>query len=141
MDFESMDNNTYKGRIRFEKIGAAKFVGHLDTMRYFQKAIRRAEIPVAYSKDGFARGSVVAGAGEFNSLIDFVDGKIEEAGKEILKGRIDIEPYRENDTHTGCSFCDYREICKFESGHFGTDWKESPGLEKKEMEDVIYGRN
>ena len=24
-----------------------KFVGHLDTMRYFQKALRRAEIPVA----------------------------------------------------------------------------------------------
>ena len=26
-----------------------KFVGHLDTMRYFQKAIRRAELPVAFS--------------------------------------------------------------------------------------------
>lgn len=25
-----------------------KFVGHLDTMRYFQKAIRRAELPVAF---------------------------------------------------------------------------------------------
>ena len=26
-----------------------KFVGHLDTMRYFQKAIRRAELPIAFS--------------------------------------------------------------------------------------------
>ena len=26
-----------------------KFVGHLDTMRYFQKAIRRAELPVTFS--------------------------------------------------------------------------------------------
>ena len=26
-----------------------KFVGHLDTMRYFQKALRRAELPVAFS--------------------------------------------------------------------------------------------
>ena len=26
-----------------------KFVGHLDTMRYFQKAIRRANLPVAFS--------------------------------------------------------------------------------------------
>ena len=30
-----------------------KFIGHLDTMRFFQKAIRRADIPVAYS-EGFS---------------------------------------------------------------------------------------
>ena len=30
-----------------------KFVGHLDVMRYFQKAIRRAELPIAYS-EGFS---------------------------------------------------------------------------------------
>ena len=38
-----------KVRIKFEKCGPVKFVGHLDTMRYFQKAIRRAGIPVAFS--------------------------------------------------------------------------------------------
>lgn len=27
-----------------------KFIGHLDIMRYFQKAMRRAEIPIAYSQ-------------------------------------------------------------------------------------------
>ena len=26
-----------------------KFIGHLDIMRYFQKAIRRANIPIAFS--------------------------------------------------------------------------------------------
>ena len=31
-----------KVRIKFSKEGPVKFVGHLDTMRYFQKAIRRA---------------------------------------------------------------------------------------------------
>lgn len=39
-------------RIRFAKYGALKFIGHLDVMRYFQKAIRRAELPVIYS-EGF----------------------------------------------------------------------------------------
>ncbi len=29
-----------KVRIKFAKTGHMKFVGHLDTMRYFQKAIR-----------------------------------------------------------------------------------------------------
>lgn len=38
-----------KVRIKFEKMGAMKFIGHLDTMRYFQKAIRRAGLPIAYS--------------------------------------------------------------------------------------------
>lgn len=38
-----------KVRIKFRKNGVMKFVGHLDIMRYFQKAIRRAEIPAAYS--------------------------------------------------------------------------------------------
>lgn len=38
-----------KVRIKFTKTGVMKFVGHLDTMRYFQKAIRRAELPVAFS--------------------------------------------------------------------------------------------
>ena len=38
-----------KIRIKFTKEGPVKFVGHLDTMRYFQKAIRRAGLPVAFS--------------------------------------------------------------------------------------------
>lgn len=39
-----------KIRIRFSKHGSVRFIGHLDIMRYFQKAIRRADIPVAYSQ-------------------------------------------------------------------------------------------
>lgn len=38
-----------KARIKFRKYGVMKFIGHLDVMRYFQKAIRRAEIPIAFS--------------------------------------------------------------------------------------------
>lgn len=39
-----------KVRIKFRKEGAMIFIGHLDVMRYFQKAIRRAGIDIAYSK-------------------------------------------------------------------------------------------
>lgn len=38
-----------KARIKFRKYGVMKFIGHLDIMRYFQKAIRRAEIPIAFT--------------------------------------------------------------------------------------------
>lgn len=36
-------------RIKFTKNGCLKFIGHLDVMRYFQKAMRRAKIDIAYS--------------------------------------------------------------------------------------------
>ena len=42
-----------KIRIKFAKYGAMKFLGHLDVMRFFQKAIRRAEIDIRYS-EGFS---------------------------------------------------------------------------------------
>ncbi len=42
-----------KARIKFKKNGTMKFIGHLDVMRYFQKAMRRAEIPIAFTK-GFS---------------------------------------------------------------------------------------
>lgn len=38
-----------KLRVKFRKHGAIRFIGHLDVMRFFQKAIRRARIDVAYS--------------------------------------------------------------------------------------------
>ncbi len=38
-----------KARIKFRKTGVMKFIGHLDVMRYFQKAMRRAEIPIAFT--------------------------------------------------------------------------------------------
>lgn len=42
-----------KLRIKFRKYGPIRFIGHLDVMRFFQKAIRRAGIDVAYT-EGFS---------------------------------------------------------------------------------------
>lgn len=42
-----------KARLKFSKVGSMRFIGHLDVMRYFQKAFRRAGIPVLYSQ-GFS---------------------------------------------------------------------------------------
>lgn len=38
-----------KVRIKFRKYGVMKFIGHLDVMRFFQKAMRRADIPIAFT--------------------------------------------------------------------------------------------
>lgn len=37
-------------RIKFEKFSRARFIGHLDLMRYFQKALRRADLPLEFTK-------------------------------------------------------------------------------------------
>ncbi len=39
-----------KLRMKFSKHGPIRFLGHLDVMRYVQKAIRRAEIDIKYSE-------------------------------------------------------------------------------------------
>ncbi|MGN1313584.1 MAG: TIGR03936 family radical SAM-associated protein [Lachnospiraceae bacterium] len=46
-------------RIKFSKHGVVKFIGHLDIMRYFQKAIRRTEIDIAYS-EGFSPHQIMS---------------------------------------------------------------------------------
>lgn len=38
-----------KARIKFRKYGAMKYIGHLDVMRYFQKVMRRGNIPIAFT--------------------------------------------------------------------------------------------
>ena len=86
-----------KVRIRFSKYGALRFIGHLDVMRYFQKAIRRADIPIAYS-EGFSPHQIMSFAAPLSvghtSEGEYLDIEIvsEPASvpeeKEVLKERL-----------------------------------------------------
>lgn len=48
-----------KVRIKFEKSGIMRFIGHLDMMRYFQKAFRRSGIDIQYSQ-GFSPHQLIS---------------------------------------------------------------------------------
>ena len=48
-----------KIRVKFKRWGVMKFIGHLDLMRYFQKAVRRAEIDICYS-EGFSPHQIMS---------------------------------------------------------------------------------
>lgn len=48
-----------KIRIKFTKTGSLRFIGHLDVMRYFQKAFRRAKVDIAYSQ-GFSPHQILS---------------------------------------------------------------------------------
>lgn len=69
-----------KARIKFQKTGPIRFVGHLDLMRTLQKAIRRAGIPIAYSQ-GFNPHQIMSIAAPLavgvESLCDYMDIELE----------------------------------------------------------------
>ena len=48
-----------KVRVKFSKTGLMKYIGHLDIMRFFQKAVRRAGIDIRYS-EGFSPHQVMS---------------------------------------------------------------------------------
>ncbi|MEE3467389.1 MAG: TIGR03936 family radical SAM-associated protein [Eubacterium sp.] len=78
-------NERYKTRMRFTKTGAVRFIGHLDLMRFFQKAIRRAGLDVAYSQGysphqlmGFASPLGVGATTDGDYIdVEFVPGSAE----------------------------------------------------------------
>ena len=84
-----------KVRIKFAKEGMMKFIGHLDIMRYFQKAIRRAELPIAYS-GGFSPHMILSFAAPLGvgitSLGEYFDMELtEELPTEEIRSRLDRE--------------------------------------------------
>ena len=79
-----------KARIKFSKTGSLKFIGHLDVMRYFQKLMRRADIPISYS-EGFSPHQIMSfamplGIGD-ESIAEYTD--IELTEKITTKEAID----------------------------------------------------
>lgn len=76
-----------KVRIKFSKQGTAKFIGHLDVMRYFQKAVRRAEIKICYSS-GFSPHQIMSFAAPLGvgltSRAEYLDIEVEDS--EEIKG-------------------------------------------------------
>lgn len=72
-----------KIRIKFAKQGTMKFIGHLDVMRYFQKAIRRADIDIRYS-EGFSPHQIMSFAAPLGVGItsngEYVDIEVHSTG-------------------------------------------------------------
>lgn len=84
-----------KVRVKFSKEGAVKFIGHLDVMRYFQKAIRRAGIDVAYS-EGFSPHMIMSFAAPLGvgvtSTGEYFDMELKSAAPSAcLKERLNRE--------------------------------------------------
>lgn len=85
-------------------------------------------IPVERKKDGSfsARSSVMSGE-ELKTVSGYVSRKIVEIGREILDGRISLNPY-EKGSEEACTYCAYRKVCGFEPA--------IPGCEKRKLEEL-----
>lgn len=77
-------------RMRFHKTGAIRYIGHLDVMRFFQKCLRRAQIPVAYT-GGFSPHQILTFAAPLSvgleSYGEYVDVEVESIthSEDIVK--------------------------------------------------------
>lgn len=131
-----------KTRMRFVKCGSMKFIGHLDCMRFFQKAIRRAKLDVAYSKGysphqlmSFASplGVGVTSDGEYIdvefyslpdlSLPDLVTYLNQFMTDEIFVTDIEIMPDGFKNSMSLLIAADYMVVEK-EAGVFPENWQE-----------------
>lgn len=79
-------------RVRFSKYGPIKYVGHLDLMRYFQKALRRSGLPLTFTK-GFSPHPVLSFASPLGVGItsegEYMDFSLEkEASCDEIRDRL-----------------------------------------------------
>lgn len=130
-----------KTRMRFVKTGSVKFIGHLDCMRFFQKAIRRAKLDVAYSQ-GYSPHQLMSfasplGVGitsdgeyldvEFSSLPDMSMAELAEylnrfMTDEIFVTEIEIMPEGFKNSMSLLRAADYMIVEK-EAGIFPEDYE------------------
>lgn len=130
-----------KARVKFRKNGVMKFVGHLDIMRYFQKAMRRADIPIAFS-GGFSPHMIMSFAnplgvgvtsdGEYFDieLTEEIDMKeaVSRLNQVMVKGMevVNMVPISDDKRQTGMSIvaaADY--LSHLRKGTFPSDFRES----------------
>ena len=127
-------------RIKFRKYGVMRFIGHLDVMRFFQKVLRRAEIPVAFS-GGFSPHMIMSFAnplgvgltseGEYFDLDLREPISSEEAvrrmNKQMVEGMevlsfVEVPDDKKNKGMSIVAAADY--VCSLRKGTFPSDWKD-----------------
>mgnify|MGYP000292669344 CR=1 FL=1 len=78
-----------KLRIKFRKYGPIRFIGHLDVMRFFQKANRRAELDVAYT-GGFSPHQIMSFAAPLGVGM-YSNGEYMDIGMDSITDAEDIK--------------------------------------------------
>lgn len=88
-------------------------------------------VPVAYNKDGsLSKNSDAYSAEDFDAIKSYVNHKTEQFGREILSGRIQMNPIQIGKRNS-CSYCEYRQICPFDGRRM--PYRKAPEEKKQEI--------
>lgn len=84
-------------------------------------------VPVSYTKQGDLKGtSQVANDKEFENLMDYVEEIIKDDSERVRRGEVSKKPLYKSEQDNACTYCDYKNVCKFEAGKFGEDYRTIP---------------
>ena len=91
-------------------------------------------IPAYIDKTGTLspKKSSIATQEEFSKLQNYINKTIKEISNEIFKGNIELKPYYKN-KKTPCEYCNYRNICGFNSGVCKKNYRYINNLNKEEF--------
>lgn len=91
-------------------------------------------IPVARTQAGaLSKTSKVLSEEGFRVIYEFAEKQMHELEKEILDGNVQLQPYSLGNS-TGCDYCPYHAICRFEEGIEGYEYRR---LEKIDSEKAL----
>lgn len=94
-------------------------------------------IPVSLTVNGdIGKNSSVASLEEFEELRKFVSNKVKEIASSIIEGDLSVYPYKRK-AETGCDYCKYLSICRFEPGVAGNSYRQLKNLNKNEVWQAI----
>lgn len=94
-----------------------------------------AVIPIALKTDGSLKASSkTVSTQQFRTISAYVNHILEETGRGILNGNVDVKPYQ-LDAKSGCDYCPYHTVCGFDTGIPGFAYRK---LDKFDGEDVIW---
>ena len=82
-------------RVKFEKTGIMRYVGHLDLMRFFQKAVKRANLPIRYS-EGFNPHQIMSFAAPLGVGLTSVGEYMDIDLKEEVSSKEGLESLNRN---------------------------------------------
>lgn len=90
-------------------------------------------IPVGYKKGGeYTKASSVMEQESMAVLSQFVNHKINQIGKEIIDGNIEVNPY-EMGERSACTYCAYHSVCGFDKKIPGYQYRKLEGIPKDEV--------
>ena len=94
-------------------------------------------IPVEYKKDGsLSTHSSVMSREELSEISTYVNKKVKQFGREILDGKIEINPY-EKGMENACTYCAFKGVCGFEPGMPGYDYRRLKPYAREEVMECI----